>query len=149
MWCSLVNFLYNGRVRCPNPVVRSLHYESSQYGPNKKMVRLPSIQIAFEYRTICHPNSFWPFKYQTSLVFRPALLIFIKESYQISFSVGDKTPVLCGSWAVVGNGCHVQLGQRVLHVEVVYIVVGHSRTHFLIMRQGKLGAFMLPVSYSS
>ena len=38
-----------------------------------QMVWLSSNKMAFEYRTIWHPTSFWPFEYQTSLVFRSPL----------------------------------------------------------------------------
>ena len=45
-----------------------------------QMVGLSCIQMAFGYQTIWHPTSFWPFKYQTSLVFRSPLY-FIRKVF--------------------------------------------------------------------
>ncbi len=50
--------------------------------------------------------------------------------YQVSFSVGDQSPVFGGSWAVIGDGRHVELGQRVIDLEVVDEVVRHGRANF-------------------
>ena len=48
------------------------------------------------------------------------------------------TPVLSGSGAVVRNGCHVQLGQRVVDVKVILVVVGDDGSNLGGVAQERL-----------
>ena len=76
---QMVQYLNGPSRLCTSPTIWIPNqYIRKEYGIHLsgiQMIALSSIQMAFQNQTIWHSTSFWPFEYQTSLVFRSPLYL--------------------------------------------------------------------------
>ena len=77
VWYSYGRFMFY--VKCTRPTIRildqNIRKQDGVHVSGIQIVGLSGIQMAFEYQTIWHPTSYWPFEYQTSSVFRSLLYL--------------------------------------------------------------------------
>ena len=82
---------------CPRPTIWIPdQYIRKEYGIHLsgiQMVGLSGIQMTFKNQTIWHPTSFWPFKYQTSSVFRYPLYCEWVELYWTTSWIFTRFPM--------------------------------------------------------